>query len=203
MNAIWWSLAALAVVTASALWWWSRGTAQPTPAATVAPLPVADEAALESTRLLVPPPVVLGRDGREVVLRDWLRHEHPTNDHVWPDVVADFYRRAARDPEVAAYFRSVDMESLQRHFLSTLLMVSGNGITVGAVQQMQERHADVRNHRGEPILGPIFERTVQDLLAVLRDYGVPQETMPQVFAVLEPLRAAIVVDGTQKDVEHA
>jgi len=155
------------------------------------PADISEYAGLDPTYVLIGAPVVPGAAG-DVPLREWLRHEHPTNDHVWRDVVAEFYDRAAQDPEIASYFGDVDVETLQRHFLATLLMVSNQGLTVGAVRQMRDRHTAVHNEQGQPITGPVFEKTVQVLLEVLGKYGVPPVTLTQVFAVLAPLRQAIV-----------
>ena len=148
-------------------------------------------AGLDPTYVLIGAPVVPGLAG-DVPLREWLRHEHPTNDHVWRDVVAEFYGRAAQDPEIAAYFSDADMESLQRHFLATLLLVSGNGLTVGAVRQMRDRHKVVFDGDGRPISERAYDKTMRILLEVLRENGVPPSALTQVFAVLAPLRHAII-----------
>jgi truncated hemoglobin YjbI len=199
---VWISAIALSVVviTMALRWTGMIGRAPDRPASTpsqqrakrdLSPPGRTEYAGLDPTYVLIGAPVVPGLAG-DVPLREWLRHEHPSNDHVWRDVVAEFYGRAAQDPEIAAYFSNADMETLQRHFLATLLLVSGNGLTVGAVRQMRERHKVVSDEDGRPISERAYDKTMRILLEVLRENGVPPSALTQVFAVLAPLRQAII-----------
>jgi hypothetical protein len=54
--------------------------------------------------------------GESSPLRDWLRHFAGVD--AWPLVVERFYERAAHEPLITDYFRDVDMNKLQRHFLA-------------------------------------------------------------------------------------
>jgi hypothetical protein len=152
-------------------------------------------AGLSTGHLLHGPPIVtdLGIGlGEPVPLRDWLVHYHPERDNVWAEVVAEFYTEAAGDPDIADYFVDVDLAVLQRHFLAALMMLTGHGLTVGAVRQMQARHAEVRNSRGEPITPEVYDATIGVLATILRRKGVPEPVLAQVQELLEPLREAIV-----------
>ena len=53
--------------------------------------------------VVAPPPTVRGD-----TVRDWLRY-YTNREHLWDDVVAEFYARAADDPLVAPYFTGVDL----------------------------------------------------------------------------------------------
>jgi hypothetical protein len=74
--------------------------------------------------------------GGPVPLRDCLKHLAVVD--AWPVVVSRLYTRAAADPEIPEYFRGVHMEQPQRHFLATLMIVIGQGDTVGVVSRMRE-----------------------------------------------------------------
>jgi hemoglobin len=152
-------------------------------------------AGLPTGHLLHGPPIVtdLGIGlGEPVPLRDWLVHYHPHRDNVWAEVVAEFYSTAAADPDIADYFVGVDLAGLQKHFLAALMMVTGHGLTVGAVRQMQLRHAEVRNSHGEPITPEVYDATIGVLATILRRKGVPDHVIAQVQDLLEPLREVIV-----------
>ena len=97
------------------------------------------------THLLTTCPTVDTPDG-PLPLRDWLRHFAGAD--AWSQVVSRFYTRAAADPDIAGYFTRVDIDQLQRHFLAALMIVTGQGVTVGVVRRMHTAHATVRNrHR--------------------------------------------------------
>ena len=126
-----------------------------------------------------------------VTLRTWLIHHHPTRDQVWPGVVAEFYRRAAADPVIADYFRAVDMETQQRHFCRALSLVTGSGLTVGALRRLRQIHARVLASDGTPITGQVYDTVASTLLAVLADYGVPASGRNALAVTIAPLRAEI------------
>jgi len=152
-------------------------------------------AGLPTGHLLHGPPIVtdLGVGlGEPVPLRDWLVHYHPQRDNVWAEVVAEFYTTAVADPDIADYFVDHDLAELQKHFLAALMMLTGHGLTVGAVRQMQARHAEVRNSHGERITSEVYDATIGVLATILRGKGVPDPVFAQVQELLEPLREVIV-----------
>jgi truncated hemoglobin YjbI len=140
--------------------------------------------------VIVPPPTVPGRTGKDD-LREWLLWFAP--DASWPEVVADFYRRAAADTQVASYFHRADMEELQFHFTAAITMLCKEGLTARALRAMTVRHANVTNRNGEHIHGAIFDKVVDTLVDVLSDVGVPDVAINELAACIDPLRAAIVV----------
>lgn len=140
---------------------------------------------------LTGPVVVVLEDKTTISLRDWLVHYSHYRENAWPRVVSDFYGRAADEPEIADYFTGVDMAQLQRHFLAALMMVTSNGLTVGACQQMQERHKTVRNSAGETITPEVYDRIIVILTQVLGGHGVPRYVIDQVGRCIQPLREAI------------
>jgi hypothetical protein len=126
-----------------------------------------------------------------LVLYDWLRKE--AGDGVWEEIVTEMYDRAAAVPMVASYFGGVDLAELQRHFLAALVMLTGRGLTVGAVRRMGNAHLPVHNESGQPISGDAYDAVVATLAGILLARGVPRDTMGQVGALVEPLREVIVV----------
>ena len=160
-----------------------RANAVPTP-------PRATPAVRGPDDVIVPPPTVPGRTGKDD-LREWLLWFAP--DTSWPEVVADFYRRAAADPQVASYFHEADMDELQFHFTAAITMLCKEGLTARALRAMTVRHAHVTNRDGEHIHGVIFDKVVDTLVDVLSEVGVPDVAINELAACIDPLRAAIVV----------
>ncbi len=141
--------------------------------------------------LLAPPPTVTVEHMGPVVLRDWLRNYSRHQDGAWVAVVKDFYASAAANPAIAAYFAGVDMPTLQRHFVATLMQVTGEGLTVGDVEDLVAAHADIRNTDGQPITPEVFNATIDVLGGVLAGRGVPGSTIGQLVALTSICRDAM------------
>lgn len=140
------------------------------------------------------PPMIDG-----YTLRDWLIHAHPSKDHAWAEIVAEFYNRAAAVPEVAAYFQRTDLDELQRHFTRALILVTHTGVTTRLVASLAERHSNVHNgpgdteaERGDPITGPIYDAVIGTLVAILAENGVPRRGLDALATTIAPFRAALV-----------
>ena len=114
---------------------------------------------------LIPDPVT----GVMLTLRKYLMTYHELGRNVWAEVVTNFYNRAALDNEIADYFAGVDLIVLQSHFLAALMTVTGEGLTVGTVRHLHDRHRDVRNSKGVLITPVIYDRTAGTLVVVIRD----------------------------------
>jgi hypothetical protein len=121
-----------------------------------------------------------------------VHYSHPRRTS-WDEVVAEFYRRAASYPHIAAYFTGVDLDQLQRHFTATMVLVTNSGLTARAVQRMTIAHAAVRTPAGAPITGEVYDQVVAILVEVLVEHGVPDHAITGLARVIDPLRAAIVV----------
>jgi truncated hemoglobin YjbI len=141
----------------------------------------------DERELLAPPPMV-GPD----TLRTWIKEHHPYRDDAWPLVVAEFYKRAAADPDVADYFRGVDLDVLQQHFMRALILVSHTGVTRGTVNAMKDRHAAVTNSAGEPITAGIYDRVIGVLVDVLREANVPASALAGLVPIADAFRPALV-----------
>lgn len=144
---------------------------------------------LRAGHLLAEPPMVDTPVG-EVTLRDWLLH-FSGRDLLWPRVASAFYERAAADPTVLSYFADGDLLHVQRHFVATLVMLTGDGISVGTLRAMRSAHSPVRNARGEPITGIVYDAVTAVLFDVLADEGVPDATLDDLADVVAVLRNAI------------
>ena len=180
----------------------TAGSGRDRPARSVGAPAVAGEdpyAGLAPAHVLTPAPMLWDDElGREVTLRDWLRNTCYARPHVWNEVVAEFYSRAAADPHVAEFFgptlaRPDGMNHLQNHFLRALLLVTGSGVSVGVVRKLRERHATVRDHRGLPIDDATYDQVLGVLVEVLREHGVPESGIAQLASTVAPLRGALVV----------
>ena len=105
-------------------------------------------------------------------------------------MVGLFYARAAAD--IADYFRDADREQLQRHFLAVLIIVTGQGVTVGLVRRLRRAHAGVCNSRGTPITADVWDTVIGVLAGVLIKFGTPPAALAALAATVAPIRAAIV-----------
>ena len=131
--------------------------------------------------VLAAAPVVDGQS-----LRDWLIHHHPLHGDAWSRVVCDFYSRAAAEPQIKRYFAGIDMEKLQRHFLSALVVLTHTGLTERAATTLGGRH----KYLG--ITPADYDMVGQVLVDTLCDHGVPQGAVTDLMPALKILRERIV-----------
>lgn len=151
-------------------------------------VPLVPRATGRARTLLVGPPMIDG-----CTLRDWLIH-HTHRDGVWEDVVVQFYAGAAADPRVAPYFDEVDTARLQRHFLAALTVLTHAGLHRHTVERMAVAHRGVTTSIGVPITGEVWDVVVSTLVGVLVAHGAPSSVVEPLGALLDPLRAVIVVE---------
>jgi hemoglobin len=114
----------------------------------------------------------------------------PRRADAWSQVVSRFYDRAAADPDIAGYFTAVDLARLQRHFLAALMIVTGQGVTVGVVRRMHAAHAGVCTPTGQPITEATWNATIGVLAGVLAELGTPPATLVALATTIAPIRAA-------------
>lgn len=123
-------------------------------------------------------------------LRDWLRYHWQSQirnrGEVWQKIVDEFYHRASEDPMVAPYFNGYDLDDIKRKFLATLLIVTHSGVTDVAAARLIQKH----DHLG--IEGPAYDRTIQILVSVLADYGVPRRALDELNPMVKALREGLV-----------
>ncbi len=145
-------------------------------------------------RVVAQPPQVLTPEGA-VATGDWLQH-YARPGVTWPGVVMEFYRRLEKIDEVDSYFYAADRPQVRGHFAGVAVKITRQGITVGDVAALREAHANVRNRRGQPITGPIYDLVVNTLVAVLRDNGVPMSALQDLGRMLAEadLRSVLVVE---------
>jgi hypothetical protein len=72
------------------------------------------------------------------------------------------------------------------------MIVTGQGLTVGALRRLHEGHQGIRNAAGEPITSRVWDLTTAILLEVLADRGAPPTSLAELLDALKSLRAAIV-----------
>lgn len=131
--------------------------------------------------------------GGPMPLRDWLRHFAGVD--AWTIAVSRFYTRASADADVAGFFAGIEMDKLQRHFLAAIMVVTGQGVTVGVVRRMRDVHANVRDAAGNPITGATWDTVIGVLAGVLGELGTPPATLVALATTIAPIRAAIVVES--------
>ena len=99
--------------------------------------------------------------------------------------VDQLYDRLIGDPQLAPYFAGRDIGRHARHVRPFIAAAVG-GPELYRGRDMRAAHA------GLEITDAHFDRTVEHLVAVLRDLGIDQSLISDVGATLEPLRAAVV-----------
>ena len=166
------------------------GRPGPAPVSQHAPIrPVIDQAV--GGQVLQPPPTVRDSSGRAITVKDWLTHYWPGSPG-WPAIVAEFYNRAASDPAIAEFFAHTDMAMLQKHFTHAMIIITKDGVNVPTRDYLARVHADLRNRVGQPISGDIYDRTINVLVEVLVDAGIPDDAINELARTVTPLRQAIV-----------
>jgi hemoglobin len=100
-------------------------------------------------------------------------------------VIDDFVARCAGDDRINSKFARTDIPRLK-----TMLVEQVSAATGGKVQYtgrgMRETHQGMQVTAGE------FDALVEDLVATLNKFGVPEKTQGELLAVLGPLRGDIV-----------
>lgn len=145
-------------------------------------------------RVVAQPPQVRTPDGA-VATGDWLQH-YARPGVTWPGVVVEFYKRLEQIPVVDSYFYAADRPQVRGHFAGVAVKITRQGITVGDVETLRTVHAGVRNRRGQPITGEVYDLVINTLVAVLRDNGVPMSALQDLGRMLAEadLRSVLVVE---------
>ncbi|GAA4116449.1 hypothetical protein GCM10022415_13490 [Knoellia locipacati] len=172
--------------------------AAPEPASSPAPvapptLPTTDPALLFADqpighRLSTAPTLRLGT--QEVPLQEWLRYY--ADGDAWSGVIQSITDRITGDEQLRPWFGGMDKETLRRHVMTTMMMLAGEGVTVGALRRLAGAHLDFVRAGGEPVTAPVWARLAATLANALREHRVPESAIRGVEVTAAPLRSAIV-----------
>ena len=100
-------------------------------------------------------------------------------------VVDDFVARCAGDTRINSKFARTDVPRLK-----AMLVEQVSAATGGPVQYTGRSMADT--HRGMQVTAGEFDALVEDLVATLNQFGVPDAEQGQLISILGPLRGDIV-----------
>ncbi len=100
-------------------------------------------------------------------------------------VVDDFVARCAGDARINSKFARTDVPRLK-----AMLVEQVSAATGGPVQYTGRSMADT--HRGMQVTAGEFDALVEDLIATLNQFGVPDAEQGQLISILGPLRGDIV-----------
>ena len=100
-------------------------------------------------------------------------------------VVDDFVARCAGDARINSKFARTDVPRLK-----AMLVEQVSAATGGPVQSTGRSMADT--HRGMQVTAGEFDALVEDLIATLNQFGVPDAEQGQLISILGPLRGDIV-----------
>lgn len=138
---------------------------------------------------LTSPPTIRVR-AQEVPLQDWLRYYADGN--AWSGVIQSISDRISGDRELQPYFGSMDRSTLQRHVMATVMMLTGEGLTVGAVRRLADAHLRFVQAGGDPLTEEAWNRLAATFANALREHLVPESAVSGLDATVAPLRSVIV-----------
>ena len=127
---------------------------------------------------------------QDVPLQDWLRYYAEGN--AWSGVVQSISDRVTGDPLLRPYFGALDRTTLQRHVMSTVMMLTGEGVTVGAVRRLADGHLRHVQSGGEPVTEAVWNRMAATLGNALREHNAPEAAILSLNTTVSPLRSVIV-----------
>lgn len=131
---------------------------------------------------------------QDVPLQDWLRYYAEGN--AWSGVIQSISDRVTGDPLLQPYFGTMDRTTLQRHVMSTVMMLTGEGVTVGAVRRLADAHLRHVQSGGEPVTEAVWNRMAATLGNALREHNAPEAAILSLNTTVSPLRSVIVArDG--------
>lgn len=165
----------------------ARATNPPPPAASPEPAPLFADLPI-GHRLTTAPTLPLGT--QEVPLQGWLRYY--ADGDAWSGVIQRVTDRIADDEELQPWFGGMDRTTLQRHAMTTVMMLAGEGVTVGALRRLADAHVEFVRAGGDPVTAPVWARLAATLADALREHGVPESAIRGVEVTAAPLRSVIV-----------
>ncbi|GGB89544.1 hypothetical protein N798_07575 [Knoellia flava TL1] len=127
---------------------------------------------------------------QDVPLQDWLRYYAEGN--AWSGVVQSISDRVTGDPILQPYFGGMDRTTLQRHVMSTVMMLTGEGVTVGAVRRLADAHLRHVQSGGQPVNEAVWNRMAATLGNALREHNAPEAAILSLNTTVSPLRSVIV-----------
>ncbi|MFW5473067.1 hypothetical protein ACOCJ5_07150 [Knoellia sp. CPCC 206450] len=127
---------------------------------------------------------------QDVPLQDWLRYY--AEGSAWSGVVQSISDRVTGDPLLQPYFGSLDRTTLQRHVMSTVMMLTGEGVTVGAVRRLADAHLRHVRSGGQPVTEAVWNRMAATLGNALREHNAPEAAILSLNTTVSPLRSVLV-----------
>lgn len=100
-------------------------------------------------------------------------------------VVDEFVANVGADTRINQYFANANLDRLKEHLVNQI------GQASGGPQQYTGRDMKTA-HAGMGVDDPAFDALVEDLVAALDKFAVPEQEKGELLAVLGPMRADIV-----------
>jgi len=169
----------------------SKATPKPAVVATLTPEPKASIPFPDrpAAHRLTPPPMLRARSS-DIPLLDWLRYYSDGN--AWSGVIQSISDRISGDQMLKPYFGTMDRPTLQRHVMSTVMELTGEGLTVGEVRRLADAHLTFVANGGEAITEPVWDKLAATLANAMREHLVPEAAVAALDVTVAPLKAVIV-----------
>lgn len=76
--------------------------------------------------------------------------------------------------------------------MTTVMMLTGEGVTVGALRRFAGAHLDHVRGGGEPLTEQAWDRLAATLANAMREHSVPESAVQDLEVTAAPLRSVIV-----------
>jgi hemoglobin len=107
--------------------------------------------------------------------------------HLIDALVDRLYERIMVDEELAPFFQHMDVLR-QRTRMKTFLTI----VTGGSTRPPADMRVAHQRPASQGMTDPHFDRVVAHLVVELRDFGVPEERIAELGALVETLRPAVL-----------
>ncbi len=100
-------------------------------------------------------------------------------------VVTKFISNVGGDARINGYFKNADLKKLNKHLVNQVCQATGGPCTY-------EGRDMKTTHKGMKITTAAFNALVEDLVAALDTFNVPEKEKGELLAILGPMKADIV-----------
>ncbi|MCP9439952.1 MAG: group 1 truncated hemoglobin [Nitrospira sp.] len=100
-------------------------------------------------------------------------------------VVTKFISNVGGDARINGYFKNADLKQLNKHLVNQVCQATGGPCTYEG--------RDMKTaHKGMKVTTAAFNALVEDLVAALDTFNVPEKEKGELLAILGPMKADIV-----------
>jgi hemoglobin len=126
-----------------------------------------------------------GKDDKMMMAREKSLYERLGGKEAITGVVDDFVKRVAADSQINRFFAAIDIATFKAALVDQICEASGG--------PCRYKGKDMKTvHKGMGVTNAHFDALVNDLVATLNHFKVPEKEKGELLAVLGPMRKDIV-----------